>query len=167
MKRNNIGLVLFCSISHFLKKFKIYKMAASWKGEYENTIDGGFLWEDKIPVSHLDNLKLNLLDRLSVRRKCKGLLSLNLGVQNDSSRLSGLIFLRTTNKISQMLYIFPALYRKLFDIVILWDNCNLFSMKCGHFLCLVFSFWEIDKRIFFTDQNFGTISSIKKIWRLF
>ena len=61
MKRNNIGLVLFCSISHFLKKFKIYKMAASWKGEYENTIDGGFLWEDKIPVSHLDNLKLNLL----------------------------------------------------------------------------------------------------------
>ena len=46
-------------------------MAASWKGEYENTIDGGFLWEDKIPVSHLDNLKLNLLDRLSVRRKCK------------------------------------------------------------------------------------------------
>ena len=49
-------------------------MAASSKGEYENTIDGGFLWEDKIPVSHLDNLKLNLLDRLSVRRKCKGVL---------------------------------------------------------------------------------------------
>ena len=46
-------------------------MTASWNSEYENTIDGGFLWEDKIPVSHLDNLKLNLLDRLSVRRKCK------------------------------------------------------------------------------------------------
>ena len=46
-------------------------MAAGSKGEYENTIDGGFLWEDKIPVSHLDNLKLNLLDHLSARPESK------------------------------------------------------------------------------------------------
>ena len=53
-------------------------MAAGSKGEYENTIDGGFLWEDKIPVSHLDNLKLNLLDRLSVRRKWIGVCKMKL-----------------------------------------------------------------------------------------
>ena len=84
-------------------------MAASWKGEYENTIDGGFLWEDKIPVSHLDNLKLNLLDRLSVCRKCRRVCQVKPRIGNESAlgllkrcpRFTGIIKLGTIKKSSK------------------------------------------------------------------